>query len=676
MNRFEKFFVERGIGREVRDARGYHEWTTDDVEPIRVAYEGMPKRQLQQLIREKAETSDGLLMPKYPLPGCAPIRAQMRPWNPPEETTWDFHPDVWPDEWPVYPEGHPTRAGRRVPKHFRTRYDKSGRLLDYFRQSHVNRARENDDHRGTNPEGFHTHTRQKGKYQLPPLELVDELHDHADYTNPKVLAKHLREHHPEGDVAGMHPTSRSVWRKGKKRRAKRRVKDRVNGDAVRLDFHPLVLEDDLRMIREAEVVYFGIEGTPKNDAALQAILDSGSREAVFNVPSVTLWDAPELPTFARKYLRGKTVYVIPDSDWKDNDKVATQALLCRTKLRKLGVRNTFVAAPPAKSSDASGDSKQGVDDFIGGGGRLHDLIIFGREEPNIDSIKLFLWGRAKSRTNRADAIDRDAWVLAGLTLHAGHSSPGCAGGFVGSFASLASAIDRPPKYVSRAIRSLEENYEDILHIIGKRPIVATEWEYGMSWDWDGEPPTIVILPERLRAKEVPEQTIGAYLSGRSDLEAFLSESERTAIQATLYPSSDESLVHIGAEEYGARMCDEDDCTNVFVTHPWSLEKHNGFHQIGLANGRGIRDDAIYCRDPECVRRRANSRKRNTRKGEDQTLVNSVATRIARLERALEANTITGEEIREVLGSLRFAYPEAASQVEEAETHLRLVSVGI
>lgn len=70
-----------------------------------------------------------------------------------------------------------------------------------------------------------------------------------------------------------------------------------------------------------------LEGTLKNDA----VLSRG--EAVFSVPSVTLWDYRELQAFTRTFLEGKTIFIVPDADWFENSPVDRHARLVRSLIR-------------------------------------------------------------------------------------------------------------------------------------------------------------------------------------------------------------------------------------------------------------------------------------------------------------------------------------------------------
>jgi hypothetical protein len=107
------------------------------------------------------------------------------------------------------------------------------------------------------------------------------------------------------------------------------------GDNRRIDVHPWAM----RFLPRARRVFFVLEGTLKNDAVLSA------GEAVFSVPSVTLWDPRELGRFAQRYLQNKVVFIVPDADWHMNPAVYRQALLVRSCIRRQGVE-AHVAAPP------------------------------------------------------------------------------------------------------------------------------------------------------------------------------------------------------------------------------------------------------------------------------------------------------------------------------------------
>jgi hypothetical protein len=100
------------------------------------------------------------------------------------------------------------------------------------------------------------------------------------------------------------------------------------------------------------------------------------------------------------YLRGKTVLVVPDADWFQNWQVERQALKVRTLLRSLGVAS-HIAAPPYDAT--GGDYHKGVDDFLGAGHTLEELVIEGREFPPdmIEQAVAHVHGRGRPRAAHA-----------------------------------------------------------------------------------------------------------------------------------------------------------------------------------------------------------------------------------------------------------------------------------
>jgi hypothetical protein len=192
------------------------------------------------------------------------------------------------------------------------------------------------------------------------------------------------------------------------------------GDNQRIDLHPLALD----RIKQASRVFFALEGCPKNDAIVSA------GEAVFSVPSVTLWNPREVGLFAREYLPGKLVIVVPDADWYDNPQVDRQALLVRTCLRTEGVQ-AEIAAPPVEEGvpqceckpvgrittettcDMCGGYLKGGDDWLGAGGTLDSLTVQLRDAP-LDRI--YAWARTVTGL-RLDRIRRAVRALEGLSLH-------------------------------------------------------------------------------------------------------------------------------------------------------------------------------------------------------------------------------------------------------------------
>lgn len=235
------------------------------------------------------------------------------------------------------------------------------------------------------------------KYTLASRAREDYTHDHATdplFQGPKgtqKLAQHLRKHHGKRtrykgeNVAGPHTHRRFV--------AGQHVADR-------LDIHPWARERLLTSDR----IYLVLEGTPKADSILTRILATGAAASVLDVPSVTLWAAPELDYVARLWLQGLStrdvkplVVIVYDADGSDNPRVVRQALLCREYLRERGV-SCCAAAPPWQDGlnkcpcsqprvDHSGFCAncggylKGVDDFLAAGGELDQLLVLDRDAP-------------------------------------------------------------------------------------------------------------------------------------------------------------------------------------------------------------------------------------------------------------------------------------------------------
>lgn len=304
------------------------------------------------------------------------------------------------------------------------------------------------------------------------------------------------------------------------------------GQASRLDMHP----DAVSLFSDATRVFFGIEGCVKEDAMLS------QGEAVFSVPACWQWRVPEMAAFADKYLAGKVVFIVPDGDWAKNWQVRSAAIQCSSYLRGFGLERVFVAAPPPELLD---DGIKGVDDFLGAGYSLDDMVVIGREIP-----KTFeQWATKIAREGRVDGAARDAEVLQALSLSAGITEDrngerveldGEAYKSIKPMIGMVAAANpkKPhmePKKIRQAIESLskrpgltsekaitisgstetEEAGEEWLLLDGVLPTTVTEddsrgraWghAYPRPYDWKSRP-RITIAPE-LRARELEPVRVG------------------------------------------------------------------------------------------------------------------------------------------------------------------------
>ncbi|MDP9222739.1 MAG: hypothetical protein M3P18_02590, partial [Actinomycetota bacterium] len=195
--------------------------------------------------------------------------------------------------------------------------------------------------------------------------------------------------------------------------------------AARVDVHPLAVERLDEAKRGRGRTFFVLEGCLKADS----ILAQG--EAVASVPSVSLWaDAPELKPFAETHLKDVTVFVVCDSDWEreNDDSVIRQAIQCREAIRRYARhKRVFVAAPrPAVCKEhgpgTKAGGKHGVDDFLGEGGSVDDLVVVEREAlPDYSELIIQMKMADPNYKDRRQLrnVKRDAAVLRWLVLHAG-----------------------------------------------------------------------------------------------------------------------------------------------------------------------------------------------------------------------------------------------------------------
>jgi hypothetical protein len=233
---------------------------------------------------------------------------------------------------------------------------------------------------------------------------------------------------------------------------------------------------------------------------LTAILETGAKAAVFSVPSVTLWRAPELRRFADAYLRGKVVVIVPDGDWRDNPLVVTQAMSCRTRLTSLGLQSC-VAAPTFG---------KGADDHLAAGGTLGDFAVIGRTFPNLFETWKIMERLTPKRPGwqlaKEDRVRRNFVINAAVAVHAGED-----GTIKKSVRSLARIMEVPEARVRRAVNDLIE--ADAWS--SDKPTRTTRgvWRgryYDRSEQWEGDTPTFTIR-EELRATTSDPTPLAAYL---------------------------------------------------------------------------------------------------------------------------------------------------------------------
>jgi hypothetical protein len=467
-----EWWAEHGVGDEVRAARPYVRWTTDDLEPVRAAYAGLSAGQLRTLIRW-ARQSDGLVIyrhsfEKVPVGEYRYVYPEIRPDQAIRTKTVCHHHGTAASGTLLDPRsGNPLR-----PEHVHS---------PDSMERHIARDRAPDDHGGVNTDAVHCHD-EMAKYLFPPsatmtvpwvhshrdeyfvrvhVHLFPGVDEHGEWIDPEMseeerqqledgfvewLKRHVRARHPGVDAARL---AKDVTEDYALHEHSVRVKRADEQLAKRIDVNPLVWEHG--GFEDAKRVFFGIEGCIKADAILTALLRAGQPPAVFSVPSVSLWEATypaiandsddtwlpadddeaedstedsspefvsyqgdELAAFANRYLLGKLVCIVPDADAHTKPEVMTQALLCRSTLRRLGTHAEIVLPP----NDRIKEGIKGIDDFLGKGrGKLEDCVWYRKEPPAEDRLEEWLL-RARSGTWRRDGLQRAAQTLQALATHA------------------------------------------------------------------------------------------------------------------------------------------------------------------------------------------------------------------------------------------------------------------
>jgi len=445
------FFEERGISAEVRDARPYIPWTLEDISLVREAYRNLSPGQ-RAFMTKIANQGPGFVIVRHAVPGFPRVYAEIRPYEkvqtgPP---TCQWHGEGEPPE-------EACKLGVRILRRDTVAFE---RHCDK-----VNKGGHGEyDHRGE--ERVHEHL-DLAKYVFSPSPKVVKpwTHDHSGYKeHPEGLASHLEKWH-EGKKK-----DQIQWNKDGMHTHPRKVKDPSQSLARRIDIHPMALD----LFGNARRVFFVIEGCLKADAVLSA------GEAVFSVPSVTLWDAPELPYFCERFLRGKMVVTVPDADWFQNSAVIAQARFCQSYMWSQSI-TACVAAPPQEAG------QKGVDDFLGkGGGRLDDLDVIEKVPP--EGLVEYI----ASYGGRKDKITRNTEVLRALVVHADPN-----GQLRASQRTIAKIMGTGQKRVSRALKDLQEDYGAIT--IDGSLETKRNWFSGKN-EWV-ESPLITIAPE-LRGKRI------------------------------------------------------------------------------------------------------------------------------------------------------------------------------
>jgi hypothetical protein len=375
----DEWLDEHGIGREEIEAHGIKRYSKNDVSEVQAEYSTLPQPPQKQYMTRIARQHDGLLIPHHAAPGMGleHVYAQIRPDK--EVFTGESHHHELHDDvrrWAYHLARHPdhgdldltdAEVDAMTDEQLRE-IARTPRLCETPKRD-KNGARIKQEIRG---DRHHTHY-DSGKYIHPPGPMETIEHDHAvDFAGkPKMLASHIEHEHGGEDRAGPH---------------EHRIKNRKVKYATRLDVNPLVTEE---VLRDAQRFYFVIEGSIKNLAVLTWVRRRGVNAAVFSVPAVGQWNAPELRDFVERYMVDKPAYIIADSDAHKNSEVMRHALRCRNRLRAWRAQ-AFILLPGEGwlGLDEKGNPKKvGADDGLGKAKKsLLDFQVIHREVPGWNVI--------------------------------------------------------------------------------------------------------------------------------------------------------------------------------------------------------------------------------------------------------------------------------------------------
>jgi hypothetical protein len=232
----------------------------------------------------------------------------------------------------------------------------------------------------------------------------DKFYDHVNSEKPNKVSEHEKQESGDSSWEALYnaaveghihtPAKKYTFPIGK-------------GQAARLEVHPAAIE----MLKRGDVrrTFLCLEGLINSDA----LLERG--EMAVSVPSVTMWpgalrEMEALIGLLDKGHSSRTVYVLTDSDYQTNTTVMFNGLLCTEALQQRGA-NAVLAAPPG---DPGG--KDGIGDFLQGGGSVADLVTISVDLPqgferwqeyNTD-------GQPRHRKNRERIL---RWLVLHSTAH-------------------------------------------------------------------------------------------------------------------------------------------------------------------------------------------------------------------------------------------------------------------
>jgi hypothetical protein len=199
------------------------------------------------------------------------------------------------------------------------------------------------------------------------------------------------------------------------------------GLAKRLSIHPL--SRGRLMSGDFDRIVAVSEGCLKEAAAVS------HGEVTLSWPSITLRHEGETEMVTRRYLAGRRVYVVCDSDWSrpHDDAVLARTLISRDAFRWDGA-DAYAVAPPTpvhrepeglweiRCADPTHD-KHGLDDHYGpctgDEGTFENMVVIDRETPKGLAEWIAAGRDSMGRKRKATGLERYVPLMNWIALHAG-----------------------------------------------------------------------------------------------------------------------------------------------------------------------------------------------------------------------------------------------------------------
>jgi hypothetical protein len=501
---YESHFTKRAICDEVRDQsfRPY-----ENQEQARSYFEGLPLADNQQADLSKMlnwmDLVGGII--------------ELRP-NPYDQLSPELRPNLPMPGWkkvfyygprPKWVEGryyHPATGELLCNPETEEPLTKNQIITpDRFRHFKKYKAEESVRH----PNDIYIHVEpQKYRFLAAPL-----IPDSFEHTHEQMLEKNDKDHGGKflRHLLGWHDEKHSNGRIPKADESHKHFHSvKGESDADRWSLDPLALE-----YRDNDRAFVVMEGPLKGASVLS------QAEFVLYCPSVTLGTREELERLATEHLIGKKVWIVVDSDaFTDRPMVRHFALRTWWVLFDMNI-DAEIVFPPSKKG-----KKEGVDDWLGGGGTLDQLLVYKPIVPDLGLIydyllsefpdkPFILYRKATMVARLATFADEERHIT--LSEEAGLSSARTTAAMLGC--GQGRVLENLNWFIDRDLLDLYSE-DGTLKILKKWQWAGDDRGYIQTEGWDKRP--VITIPEWCAATTV-KSTIGDEEALTRDREALMRE---------------------------------------------------------------------------------------------------------------------------------------------------------